>query len=200
MSKVLDPFEAALSFRKIIYTKDCCEYQRAAADLRQTMIRSDPNYPRYHFLAPEGWMNDPNGLIFYKGTYHLFFQYKPILLENIHISDIYASKSRAECSENHKSAVENGALIWLEKGIVCRNVTIENIYRNERNIHTKAPTVRISENVQASNLCIKNINNTNTQYLVTNCNSCIIGLKLGLLANNSNIKVINLMDFLNIQD
>lgn len=82
MSKVLDPFEAALSFRKIIYTKDCCEYQRAAADLRQTMIRSDPNYPRYHFLAPEGWMNDPNGLIFYKGTYHLFFQYKPILLEN----------------------------------------------------------------------------------------------------------------------
>jgi len=85
---------------------------------------------------------------------------KPILLENIHISDIYASKSRAECSENHKSAVENGALIWLEKGIVCRNVTVENVYRNERNIHTKAPTVRISENVQASNLCIKNINNT----------------------------------------
>lgn len=85
---------------------------------------------------------------------------KPILLENIHISDIYTSKSRVECAENHKKAVENGALIWLEKGIVCRNVTIENIYRNERNVHTIAPTVRISENVTAENLQIKNIRNT----------------------------------------
>ena len=85
---------------------------------------------------------------------------RPILLENIHISDIYASKSRADCSENHKKAVENGALIWLEKDIVCRNVTIENVYRNERNIYTKAPTVRISEKVTAESLQIKSIHNT----------------------------------------
>jgi 23S rRNA G2069 N7-methylase RlmK/C1962 C5-methylase RlmI len=56
--------------------------------------------------------------------------------------------------------VENGALVWLESGIVCRNVTVENVYRNERNVTTKAPTVRISENVQAENLQIKNIHNT----------------------------------------
>lgn len=87
---------------------------------------------------------------------------KPILLENIHISDIYASKSRAECAENHKLFVENGALIWLENGIICKNVTVENVYRNERNVHTKAPTVRISENVTAENLQIKNIRNTVT--------------------------------------
>ncbi len=85
---------------------------------------------------------------------------KPILLENIHISDLYVSKSRAECAENHKKAVEDGALIWLESGIVCRNVTVENVCRNERNIHTKAPTVRISENVTAENLQIGNIHNT----------------------------------------
>jgi polygalacturonase len=85
---------------------------------------------------------------------------KPILLENIRISDVYASKSRAECTENHKAAVEKEALIWLEKGIVCRNVTVENVYRNERNIHTKAPTVRISEGVTAENLQIKNVKNT----------------------------------------
>jgi len=102
---------------------------------------------------------------------------KPILLENIHISDIYASKSRAECTENHKSAVENGALIWLESGIVCRNVTIENVYRNERNIYTKAPTVRISENVQARNLCFKNIHNTFMGELQTS------------IENNSDIRI-----------
>jgi hypothetical protein len=83
----------------------------------------------------------------------------PILLENIHISDVYASKSRAECSEEHSFFVENGALIWFEKGINCRNVTIENVYRNERNTKTKAPTIRISKNVEMTNLKISDIYN-----------------------------------------
>jgi polygalacturonase len=102
---------------------------------------------------------------------------KPILLENIHISDIYASKSRAECAENHKSAVEKAALIWFESGIICRNITVENVYRNERNVHTKAPTVRISENVIAENLQIKNINNT------------FVGTPLESIENNSDIRI-----------
>ena len=82
---------------------------------------------------------------------------KPILLENIHVSDVFASKSRAECAEDQKWAVESEALIWLENGIRCRNVTVENVYRNERNLKTKAPTVRIDSDVQAENLVIKNI-------------------------------------------
>lgn len=31
----------------------------------------------YHYLPPSKWMNDPNGLIYYKGKYHLFYQYNP---------------------------------------------------------------------------------------------------------------------------
>ena len=85
---------------------------------------------------------------------------KPVLLENIHISDVYASKSRAECNENMRGVVKKGALIWFEKGIVCRNVTVENIYRNERNPDTQAPTIRISEDVVAQNLQIRNIHNS----------------------------------------
>lgn len=31
----------------------------------------------YHFEPQNGWMNDPNGLCYYKGQYHAFFQYNP---------------------------------------------------------------------------------------------------------------------------
>ncbi|MGH2562844.1 MAG: glycoside hydrolase family 32 protein, partial [Thermomicrobiales bacterium] len=37
----------------------------------------DPHRPRYHFLPPANWMNDPNGLIQWRGRYHLFYQYNP---------------------------------------------------------------------------------------------------------------------------
>lgn len=32
---------------------------------------------RFHLMPPTGWLNDPNGLCWYKGLYHVFFQYGP---------------------------------------------------------------------------------------------------------------------------
>jgi beta-fructofuranosidase len=37
----------------------------------------DPHRPAYHFHPPALWMNDPNGPIYYKGYYHLFYQHNP---------------------------------------------------------------------------------------------------------------------------
>src|SRR5262249_62291113 len=40
-------------------------------------LAADPLRPQCHLLPSKNWMNDPNGPIFWKGRYHMFFQYNP---------------------------------------------------------------------------------------------------------------------------
>jgi fructan beta-fructosidase len=41
------------------------------------VLYHEPYRPQFHYTPAMNWMNDPNGPIYYKGQYHLFYQYNP---------------------------------------------------------------------------------------------------------------------------
>src|ERR1700746_11506 len=43
----------------------------------RSKLATDPRRPQYHLLPASNWMNDPNGPIYWRGQYHMFFQYNP---------------------------------------------------------------------------------------------------------------------------
>jgi beta-fructofuranosidase len=53
--------------------------KKAAASVEKAAVKvkDDANRPIYHLLPPANWNNDPNGPVFYKGHYHLFYQFNP---------------------------------------------------------------------------------------------------------------------------
>jgi sucrose-6-phosphate hydrolase SacC (GH32 family) len=50
----------------------CWCVQARAAELYREQFR-----PQFHFTPATNWMNDPNGMVFYDGEYHLFYQFNP---------------------------------------------------------------------------------------------------------------------------
>lgn len=67
--------EATVSIRKVAADAVCWEH----IQLTDTFDTSNTDYyrPIYHHTPLYGWMNDPNGMVYKDGEYHLYFQYNP---------------------------------------------------------------------------------------------------------------------------
>ncbi len=49
----------------------------AVAPTTEAATYLEPHRPQLHFTPDAHWMNDPNGMVYYDGEYHLFYQYYP---------------------------------------------------------------------------------------------------------------------------
>ncbi len=59
------------------FTNETILRATAAVQAAVPRAQADPLHPVFHVTSPAQWMNDPNGPIFFKGYYHLFYQLTP---------------------------------------------------------------------------------------------------------------------------
>lgn len=58
----------------LILFGSCAQLRNTVSELH---LYNDEHRPQVHFSPKKGWMNDPNGMVYNEGTYHLFFQHNP---------------------------------------------------------------------------------------------------------------------------
>ena len=72
------PIQIKLIFIFLCVSLVACKDQTAKKEVEPSQdIYKEKYRPQFHFSPSEKWMNDPNGLVYHEGVYHLFYQYYP---------------------------------------------------------------------------------------------------------------------------
>ena len=89
----------------------------------QAAAYDQPYRPQVHFSPEKNWTNDPNGLVYFEGEYHLFFQYNPFGDQWGHMSWGHAvSKDLLHWRQLPVAIPErNGIMIFTGSIVVDRN-------------------------------------------------------------------------------
>ncbi len=97
-------------------------------------------------------------------THHNIHPGEPILLENVTVDHIYASKptwfppeeSTFFYPPSHAAWADTEPLIWFAPGVAARNVLVSDVYRTERSV-THAATVKVDEGAVVEGLVLRDI-------------------------------------------
>ncbi|MBI2729907.1 MAG: glycoside hydrolase family 32 protein [Sphingobacteriales bacterium] len=91
----------------------------------QSDLYKEQHRPRFHFSPAKNWCNDPNGLVYNNGSYHLFYQHNPFENKWGHMTWAHAT-SKDLLHWTHESIAipeENGVMIFSGTCVVDKNNT-----------------------------------------------------------------------------
>lgn len=77
----------------------------AVSSLALAATHPDPAFPRFHPRPAQGWINDPNGVSYINGRYHVFFQYNPLSARHSQIHWGHVSSADLVHWEEHPVAL-----------------------------------------------------------------------------------------------
>ena len=91
----------------------------------QTKLYTEQYRPQFHFSPATNWCNDPNGLVYNNGTYHLFYQYNPFGNQWGHMTWGHATSKDLIHWKHLPIAIpeENGIMIFSGTCVVDKNNT-----------------------------------------------------------------------------
>lgn len=112
--------------KEIRIAGDFCEAFTALIGQGDELKKNGSVLPQIHYAPDNGWMNDPNGLIDYKGIYHMFYQFNPVGKKWDNISWGHATSTDLLHWTEHETAllpdadglIYSGSAIQNEQGML----------------------------------------------------------------------------------